>query len=260
MDCIAIGQATLAFAMFCLTSGAVYLLNDIVDREKDRLHPTKKQRPIPSGRLPVHIAVIAGTVAATLSLALGLLWEPRLAAVVAAYLTLNIAYSFTLKHIVFADVVSIAAGFLLRILGGAVAISVPVTLWLYVCTFLLASFLGLGKRKHEILFSRDSNHTQRRVLRSYRLYWLDRAMLALGIATTVCYTAYTISEHAVYQFGSRAMVVTVPFIIIGLFRFLGLLNRSQVADSPTDAMLKDRWFMLNLVGWVVVVLWIVYRV
>lgn len=259
IDWLAIGQTTLVFGMFCLTSGAVYLLNDIVDRDKDRLHPTKRLRPIPSGRLSVPTATIVSVSSAIVALTVGLLWEPLLAGVLTAYLTLNVAYSFILKHIVFADVISIATGFLLRILGGAIAITVPVTVWLYACTFLLASFLGLGKRKHEILLSHKSAHAQRRVLRSYRLHWVNRAMVVLGIATAVCYTAYTVSEHAIHQFGSRAMVFTVPFIVVGLFRFVGLLNRSQVADSPTDAMLKDRWFLTNLAAWVVVVLWIVYR-
>jgi 4-hydroxybenzoate polyprenyltransferase len=247
-----------AFAVFCLASGAVYLLNDIVDREKDARHPVKKNRPIASGRLSLP-AARAGLALVTLAACVtAVLIQPALLTVAAAYMLLNVGYSFRFKHIPFLDVASIAAGFMLRVLGGAVAIEVPVTVWLYACTFLLASYLALGKRKHELLNAGVSASLQRQVLGAYVVRHVDHAQLAAGIATGICYGAYTWSEHAVSQFGTRGLVLTLPFIAFGLWRFARLTNRTDTAESPTEAMIRDLPFLANLGLWAVAVVAIIY--
>ena len=244
------------FLIFSVMTGSVYMLNDLLDREKDALHPAKRTRPIASGRLPVGFARVAGAAltAAAIGGAFALGWQ--FAVVMLAYWLVNVAYSFRLKHVVFVDVGCIATGFILRILAGAVAIGVPVTLWLYACTFLLALFLGLGKRKHELVFS-GGGHT-RRVLESYNVDHVNKALIGTAVATTGCYMAYTVSDHTLHQFGTRALVVTVPFIAFGLWRFVWLLERPGEAQSPTDRMLRDLPFLANLGLWALAVVLVVY--
>lgn len=245
-----------AFFAFSVMTGSVYMLNDLLDRDKDRRHPAKRSRPIASGRLPVGVAKAAGAALTTAAVigAFAINW--RFAVVMLGYWGVNVAYSFRLKHVVFVDVGCIATGFILRILAGAVAIGVPVTLWLYACTFLLALFLGLGKRKHELVFS-GGEHT-RRVLQSYNVDHVNMALIGTAIATAACYTAYTLSDHTYHQFGTRALVVTVPFIAFGLGRFVWLLNQSGEAQSPTDRMLRDAPFLLNVGLWAACVVLLVY--
>lgn len=245
-----------AFVAFSVMTGSVYMLNDLLDRDKDRLHPAKRTRPIASGRLPVAIAKIVGAAltAAAIAGAFAIGW--RFAVVLLCYWGVNVAYSFHLKHMVFVDVAVIATGFILRILAGAMAIDVPVTLWLYACTFLLALFLALGKRKHELQFS-GGEHT-RKVLRRYNIAHVNAALIGTAVATACCYTAYTLSDHTFDQFGTRALVVTVPFIAFGLGRFVWLLNRPGEAQSPTDRMLRDGPFLFNLALWAVAVVLLVY--
>ena len=247
-----------AFALFCIMTGSVYMLNDLVDREKDARHPVKRNRPIASGRLPVAVAQVAGALLTALAVALAFVLDVRFAIVMLAYWGLNVAYSLRLKHIVFVDVTCIATGFILRILAGAMAISVPVTLWLYACTFLLALFLGLGKRKHELKFSGDGAVKQRKVLARYNLGHVNRVLWLTGVATAACYIAYTLSKHTYDQFHTYALVGTVPFIGFGLWRFLWLLDRPGEAQSPTDRMLRDVPFLVNLLLWAVSVVVAVY--
>jgi 4-hydroxybenzoate polyprenyltransferase len=246
-----------AFVVFSIMTGSVYMLNDLLDREKDRLHPAKKHRPIASGRLPVGFAKTTGAIltAAAIAAAFAIGWG--FALVMLGYWAVNVAYSFKLKHVVFVDVGCIATGFILRILAGAVAIDVPVTLWLYACTFLLALFLGLGKRKHELVFA-DGSASTRKVLQHYDVDHVNLALIVTGVATTISYLAYTLSEHTRAQFGTHALVFTVPFIAFGLWRFVWLLNRPGEAQSPTDRMLRDAPFLVNLVLWGSAVLIVVY--
>lgn len=246
------------FLLFSVMTGSVYMLNDLLDREKDALHPAKRTRPIASGRLPVGFAKVAGALLTGAAIVGAFLLGWRFAVVMIGYWLVNVAYSFRLKHVVFVDVGCIATGFILRILAGAMAIGVPVTLWLYACTFLLALFLGLGKRKHELVFAGGGGHT-RRVLESYDIGHVNKALYGTAIATTVCYMAYTVSDHTFGQFGTRALVVTVPFIAFGLWRFVWLLERPGEAQSPTDRMLRDAPFLINLVLWAASVVLVVYQ-
>lgn len=251
--------AGLATLFFCLISGAVYLLNDIADVEADRAHPIKRNRPIASGIVPVHLARIACATLCTASLA-GLFVISRSAALVGAvYFVVNVAYSMRLKHTAFVDVIIIATGFLLRILAGSLAIDVPVSLWLVGCTFLLALYLALGKRRHE-LTSAERSTQQRAVLERYNPHHVHLAMLGVGLLTLAAYTAYTLAPSTQAQFGFAwpELVLTVPFTAFGVARFFRLASSRRSLASPTEQMLRDLPFLLNIGGWVLAVLAIVY--
>ena len=243
----AIVQSCIAFGLFCLASGLVYLLNDLVDRDRDRAHPTKKHRPIASGDLPSGAAAGALTVGLVVVEVTAVLVSPPLAAILSSYILLNVAYSFRLKNVVIADIMSIALGFLLRVLGGALAAGVPVTMWLYTCTFLLACFLALGKRRQELRQLGDNTQSTRQVLTSYRLKYVDWGIIGTGMATICSYSFYCFSEHAANQFGTHNLGWTIPFLLVGFGRFLQLVRDAN--DSPTEAMIRDKIFILNLVLW-----------
>lgn len=237
-----------AVALFCLISGCVYVLNDLVDVEKDRAHPKKRHRPIPSGRLPEHVARRFAVVCVPVCLALGYWLQPLYAAALAGYFALNLAYSFKLKQIAYVDVLSIAAGFILRVLAGALALQIPASPWLLACTGLLAMFLGFGKRAHELAGS-DEPHRQRAALAAYNLTTLRIILYSLGFATIGLYVAYTLSEHVLQMFGTNRLAYTAVFGVVGIARFIFLATSRREAESPTEEMLKDPLFMINFVGW-----------
>ncbi len=250
--------ALCAMVLFSLVSGSVYLLNDVVDRERDRRHPLKRLRPVAAGRLPVNVAVgalVVGVAVATLG---GWAVTPRLALAIAGYFMLHTAYSFILKHIVFVDLVAIAAGFILRILAGAVAVGVPLSPWLVLCTFLLAIFLGMGKRKHELIVSGENGTSLRSVLARYRLSHLNMALNITSAVTTLAYLLYTTSERTVAEFGTGHLLFTIPFIVFGLVRFMQILETHRESLSPTEYMLKDIPFLINLVLWALTVVLVIY--
>jgi decaprenyl-phosphate phosphoribosyltransferase len=251
-------RAAVAFVIFCLVSGAVYLLNDLVDAPSDRLHPVKRHRPIAAGRLTPRRAVIALVLLLAGSLAAAAALSLVLAGVVAAYYLLNVAYSFRFKHTPFLDVLTIAAGFILRLVGGAVAIDVPLSAWLAACTFLLAAFLALGKRKHELLALGTDKSPQRRVLERYDLDHVRPAMQGLAVATVGCYAAYTLLGSTHSGFSPRELVWTLPMVVFGLWRFHRLTERDEQGVSPTDLMMTDVPFIANLALWGLVVVTVIY--
>jgi decaprenyl-phosphate phosphoribosyltransferase len=257
-DSTAAVRTIIAVGCFCLLSSAVYLLNDIVDVERDRAHPLKRHRPIASGALPVRVARIAAAAFAATALVVGAVLSPMLAGVEAGYLTLNIAYSFWLKRIPFVDVACIAFGFLLRVLAGAFAIPVAPSGWLLTCTLLLASLLGFGKRAHELRISDDKRRSQRIVLERYRPGVLRKVLLTLAVLTTGTYAAYTQSQHAQGFFGTRRLAFTIPFVAFGVARFLWITGSKLDAESPTDSMLRDKPFLLNLVLYVLTIVLVIY--
>jgi len=253
-------RAALAFAIFSALSGCVYILNDLMDVEQDRQHPTKRRRPIASGALPVPMARTALGVVLLVSVGLSFALLPTaFAAVVLAYFSLNVAYSFALKHVPFVDVGCIATGFLLRLIGGAVAVEVPMTVWILVTTFLLALTLALGKRKHEIQQAGEKKKEQRKVLERYDLAHVTWAMNALAVATPLCYAAYCFFGKPLGRlFHPRDMAWTIPFVVLGLFRFVQLTNRSEDGRSPTDMILRDWPFLAIVLGWSLAVVIIIY--
>ncbi len=251
-------RAAAAVALFCALSSAVYLWNDIIDLEKDRAHPRKSKRPIASGRLSVGTAKIAAAVLAAGALALGAVLDLNFALVGAGYLTLNVAYSLALKRVVYLDVLCLSGGFLLRVLAGAMAVRVWTSPYLLICTGLLASFLGFGKRAHELYSAGERAEKQRSVLASYNPTLLRAALYLTGAAAFAAYVAYTLAEHTREFFHTERMIFTAPFVLFGLLRFGWLVTRKDNADSPTDAMLRDLLFMANIVLWAVVITLIIY--
>ncbi len=251
-------HTAIAVAGFCLISSAVYIFNDVVDVEKDRAHPIKCHRPIASGELSIRVALIAAVSFAALGLLMAWSRGSLPVAIAAAYLAQNLAYSFQLKHVPFVDVASIAAGFLLRVLAGAAAIPVQPSYWLLTCTLLLAAFLGFGKRAHEIRTSGDRGRAQRKVLARYNPKVLRVLIYLLAGLTIAAYVGYTQSHHALSFFGTRRLILTVPFVAFGVFRFIWITQRKIDSESPTDSMLRDAPFMINLLGYAVAIVAIIY--
>jgi 4-hydroxybenzoate polyprenyltransferase len=239
---------------FCLLSSAVYLINDLVDVEKDRAHPVKRHRPIASGAVPPGLGRGLAAATALGGVGLSVILGPAFVAVAVAYLGLNLGYSFRLKHIAFVDVGCLSLGFLLRVLGGSFAIPVHPSKWLLGCTLLLSALLGFGKRAHELRVSGEGGTAQRAVLSKYDLATLQRLMTILGVLTSLVYLAYTRSAHAHDFFGARPFILTVPFVVFGVFRFIWIASRKLDAESPTDSMLRDWPFMLNLALYAVAIL------
>jgi 4-hydroxybenzoate polyprenyltransferase len=256
-DAHAATRTAAAFGIFCLLSSTVYLINDLVDVEKDRAHPVKRKRPIASGELPASVArglvVVLGAGALGAATPLGLPFT----ATAVAYLTLNLLYSFGLKKIAFVDVGCLAGGFILRVLGGAFALPVEPSSWLLVCTLLLSLLLGFGKRAHELRVSGEDGRAQRDVLGHYDLVTLERLMVVLGGLTSLTYLAYTRSRHALEVLHVE-LIWTVPFVVFGIFRFIWITSRKVDADSPTDSMMRDPLFVANLALYAITVLAILH--
>jgi len=254
----AVVSSVLAAACFCLLSSAVYVFNDIVDVDKDRAHPLKRLRPIASGALPVGAARLLAAVLALVGLCGSYLISPTLLAIAAAYLAQNVAYSFWLKHVPFVDVACISTGFLLRVLGGASAIPVDPSVWVLLCTLLLAAFLGFGKRAHELRVAGSKGGNQRVVLDRYPPNVLRVLLYLLAILTVLAYLLYTQSPHARTFFGTRRLALTVPFVAFGVFRFIWIVQGKADSESPTDSMLRDPPFLINLLGYAVAIMAILY--
>jgi 4-hydroxybenzoate polyprenyltransferase len=258
-DVAALLRVGATFLLFCLLSGGVYLINDVLDSSQDRKHPLKKDRPIASGALPPSVAAVAGGAAVLLSILAALALSYSLAAVMAAYLVLNLAYSRVLKNIVILDVMTIAAGFLLRVVAGAVVIPVGVSFWLLLCTGLLALFLGFGKRRHELVLLEVDASSHRPILREYSPYFLDQMISVVTTSTVVAYALYTISPAVSEKLGTGHLGLTIPFVLYGVFRYLYLIHQKQSGGDPTQAILTDRPLLFTIVLWGAAVIAILYR-
>ena len=245
-------RTMVAVAALCAASSAVYLVNDVIDREADRSHPIKQNRPIASGEISVTTALVVAVflliAAAFASVWLGG-WFP---AVLAGYVSLVLLYSALLKRAVFLDVLVVAAGFVLRVVGGAVAIDVPVSRWILVVTYLLALYLALGKRRSELVLLGGEAGTHRVVLGHYTLPMVDQAISVVLGATVVAYALYTVAPETVAKVGSEGLLATVPIVLYGLFRYLYLLHRHELGGSPTKALLTDRPLLVCVIVWLAV--------
>ncbi len=263
-------DALLGTAIFVLLSGAVYILNDVLDAGKDRLHPVKCRRPVASGAISVEAAVAGGLLALAGAYTLGYALGPEFNLVATAYLAQNVFYSSVLKKIAWLDVLSIATGFLLRILAGCFAIGLApseISYYLIACTFLVALFLALGKRRHELVLLGSDSHRQRAVLGQYRLAHLDAALLAVAAMTLAAYCLYTVSDRTQEYFfagraagllGSWRLALTIPFVVAGVVRYVQILRRADEQRSPTDVMIRDAVFVVNIVLWAGVAAWAIY--
>ena len=234
-----------AFVLLCLMSGAVYLMNDLADIESDRQHPTKRNRPLPSGRLNPRLAGAAAVLLAVFSLVAGYLLKWELAAILLIYLVTQIAYTFRLKHIVLIDVLTIAAGFVLRIAAGVVVIEVErFSPWLYIFGGFLALFMALGKRRHELVLLGGEAANHRAILDDYNLDLIDRLQSIVTTSAVVSYSLYTFLAEGLPE--NHAMMLTIPFVLYGIFRYLYLIHIRNEGGAPEEILLRDRPFQVNL--------------
>lgn len=239
-----------AFAAFCLIASAHYIFNDIRDLEEDRLHPVKSKRPLASGRLKTGPAVLSCVVIAVLGLAVAATVNGSVLIISAVYLVLQVLYSLRLKHVVILDVFVVAAGFVIRVVAGGLAIEVTISSWLLICTMLLALFLAMGKRRHEIVLLEGDAANHRPILKEYNTALLDQMISVVTASTLVAYCLYTISEETVAKFGTRKLIYTVPFVLYGIFRYLYLIYLKAEGGSPESLIIKDKPLLLDLFLWI----------
>ena len=244
-------EAIIGFTIFCMITGCAYMINDLVDLEKDKLHPVKSRRPLASGKLKKDTAVKIVVLVCLASLFFAFYMNVLFGIIVLAYFLLNIGYSIYLKNIVIIDVVSIAAGFVLRVLGGAVIISVVASQWLILCTILLSLFLGFSKRRHELILLEDSATSHRKVLEHYSPYFLDQMIAVVTASTLICYALYTMSKDTVEKLGTSKLIYTIPFVLYGIFRYLYLVHQKEKGGSPTEIMFTDKPMIINICLWVI---------
>ena len=258
LDVEAVSRTVAAFVVLCVLSGVVYLVNDLFDQEADRIHPTKRFRPIASGELSRGIAVAWAVALGSAALGVAAWLGPLFALIAAAYLLLFVLYSQWLKHIVIVDVMSIAIGFVLRAVAGAAVIGVPVSDWLLVCTVLLALFLGLSKRRHELTLLADSAAGHRRILDEYNPYLLDQMISVVTASTLMAYIIYCTSQETIERFGTRNLVLTVPLPIYGILRYLYLVHRRDGGGNPSELLITDRPLLICVALWGLVTTLVIY--
>ncbi len=258
-DPILLTNAAIAFLAFCLLAGAVYTINDLADVEADRLHPVKRHRPIASGRVPENVARVFAYALVAVSLGMGYWVSPWFALIAGSYFALNVAYTMKLKHIAYVDVGCIAAGFVLRVLGGGFATRISVSWYLFVCTALLALFLGFGKRRHELSTASAKAGQQRLALEGYKKRGLDLALGVTSIATTGTYLVYTLDPRTLAVFRADTLWPTTIFVILGILRFLHIVRYRPKAESPTQEMLSDGPMVAIVLMWIFTVAWLVYH-
>ncbi len=253
-----LARAVWAFAVFCLLSGALYLVNDVCDVLADRLHPKKLLRPIAAGRVSPGRALAWAATLAAVSLAGAFALRPLFGAVAVIYAVLMLGYSLKLKNIVILDVFLIAAGFVLRVVAGGVAIFVPLSSWLIICTSLLALFIAFGKRRHEIVFLQVQAPLHRPILREYSAYLLDQMISVVTASTVIAYSLYTVSEDTVQKFGTPNLILTTPFVLYGIFRYLYLVHQKGQGGSPEEMIFRDKPLAAAIILWVTAVVIILY--
>jgi len=255
------GHVVLALAAagaFCLLSSAVYVVNDIVDREKDRAHSVKRLRPLASGEVAVSTATVMAALLLLAGLVAAWLVGRSFFFVGVAYLALNVLYSFWLKNVVILDVMSIALGFVLRAYAGAVAIDVPSSKWLLINTLLLALFLAFGKRRHELVTLQDGATDHRRSLSRYSPYLLDQLIGVVTASVVVSYMLYTFSAEVAQKLGTGNLFFTIPFVLYGVFRYLYLIHKEERGGSPTEVLISDLPILLSVVFWLATVVIVLY--
>ena len=258
LDPAAVGSALAAFVIFCALSGAMYIVNDVHDREADRLHPLKQARPLASGTLGVGTALGAATVIGVGAIALAASISTPFALVALAYAALLFLYSGVLKHIVIVDVLAIAGGFVLRAIAGAVVVNVPIGMWLLTCTTLLALFLALSKRRHELMLLGDGAGDHRRSLDEYSPYLLDQMIAVVTASTVIAYAVFATSAETAARLGSGYLGLTIPFVLYGIFRYLYLVHQKRGGGSPAALLATDPPLLVCVALWAATVMLLMY--
>ncbi len=246
------------FFFFSFAASGMYIFNDIIDIQQDRLHPIKSKRPLPAGKLSVPVARTASILLILVGVVSSFLLERDFGIAVTSYVVLNVLYSLKLKEVVILDVMTIAAGFVLRVVAGALLIGVPTSEWLIICTILLSLFLGFSKRRHEITILEEQANTHREVLKQYSPYFLDQMISIVTASTVMSYTLYTISDETVKKFNTNLLIYTVPFVLYGIFRYLYLIHRKEEGGNPTKIALTDVPLLVNIILWIATASMIIY--
>ena len=250
-------RTTIAFVLFCLISSTVYIINDLADIEKDRLHPKKRSRPLAAGQLSPTVAAIAAVSFVLISIPAALWLDGAFSLILFGYLALNIAYSFYLKNIVVVDVLVLAAGFVLRVAGGVVVVEVArFSPWLYLCITLGALFLGFGKRRHELMLLEDNADAHRAILAEYTVPFLDQLIALVTSTLVIAYSLYTFSAPNVPA--NHTMMLTIPIVLYGLFRYLYLIHVKKEGGAPDELVFRDRPLLATGLLWVVAVVVVLY--
>ena len=252
-------RVTVSFLLLCLISSTIYIINDLVDIESDRQHPRKRKRALPSGQLPIPAAIAAAIILPVVCIGGALLYSWQFAVVLIGYLLLHLLYSFRLKHVVILDVLSITAGFVLRVAAGVVVIQVArFSPWLYACAGMLALFLAIGKRRQELLELAEQAGSIRIIFKHYNLALLDEMLRMSMIITMMSYILYSIEAPSVLLAGTNLALLTVPFVLYGMFRYLYLIHVKGEGNAPDEVLLKDRPLQLTLLMWGVTFVLILY--
>jgi 4-hydroxybenzoate polyprenyltransferase len=240
----------LGFLAFCSLASGAYVMNDLRDCERDREHPLKSLRPLPAGRVR-HGTALALSIGLVLSGMLGAVTlELQFGMLAGVYFILQVAYTFWLKEVVILDVMSIAAGFVIRAVAGGVMIGVPVSPWLIICTFLLALFLGFSKRRHELVLLEARATTHRASLKEYSPYFLDQMIAVVTASTVVAYAIYTASPEVREKLGTDKLYLTIPFVLFGIFRYLYLVHQREEGGNPTQLLLTDQPLLIDVLLWI----------
>ena len=248
-----------AFLIFSLASSLVYVVNDIVDIEADKAHPQKKNRPLASGKISVKSALTSAVILAIVIIFSLFFFNLHFAFTVAAYFLLNIFYSFVLKQIVLLDIFSIAAGFMLRVLAGAFVINVEISSWLILTTMFISLFLGIMKRRTELVLSENDNvAVTRKVLVHYSKEFTDQMATVAAAAVIICYALYTVATRTVNVFGTENLIYTTPFVVFGIFRYMYLAYMNKQGENTTEVLIKDLSMILNIILYVLVTTFIIY--
>jgi 4-hydroxybenzoate polyprenyltransferase len=257
-DASALAHALAAFALFCAAASAMYLVNDVRDRDADSHHPTKRSRPIASGRLTPSAAIAAAVVLGAVALAGGWMVGRAFAAMLAAYIVLTLSYSAVLKRVFIVDALAIAAGFVLRAAAGAAAVNAVISPWLLSCTFQLALYLALGKRRHELTLLGEGAGSHREALGQYSVALLDSWLTALTGATIVTYALYTQAPRTIENFRTSELIYTVPFVVYALFRYQHIVVVQGKGGEPGSALLRDPGMLVAILGWAATAALVIY--
>lgn len=251
-------KTCIAFILFSLIASAGYLINDIIDLPEDKEHPVKSKRPIASEKLSIKTALFTALVLIITGIGGGLSLNPAFGAILIIYFLFEIIYCLFLKHKVILDVFGIAGGFILRVVAGGLAINVPISHWLIICTGLISLFLGFSKRKHELILLGDEAHKHRKVLSEYSPYFLDQMISIVTTSTVIAYMLYTLSPETITKFGTNKLILTTPFVLYGIFRYLYLVHKKEKGGSPTQLLLTDIPLLINTALWTITSIIIIY--
>lgn len=255
-DLALVERAAAGFVVFCFASSAIYLINDLADVEKDRQHPKKRKRPLPARLVTPQQVIVLAAILTVLAVGGSIALGPTFAAITATYVVLMIVYSVRLKHVVLLDVFVLAAGFVIRAAAGAVVVGVPISPWLYLCTVLASLYLGLAKRRNEIVLLSDEAGNHRRILEEYSVPLLDQLIVIVTSSTMMAYSLYTFSAENLPA--DHSMMLTIPFVLYGLFRYLYLVHQKGEGGSPDETILTDRPLLLCAVLWLLTATAILY--